>query len=241
MAVPITERPSHAASSEAAIVIPCQKLSGKRRRCILSRQDFASETLIRFVVGPDNHIVPDLAERLPGRGLWLSAEKNAIEQAQVSKSFAKAAHAAVIVDADLAMQVADLLAARALNFLGLALRSGAVVMGYEKVRADLKAGRAAILVQANDGAPHTRARMRAVASGMPAVELFSRGELSQALGRADTVHAVLHASRLSGQFLCESSRLAGFREAGKSRLPVLGVNISGPTLSGPLVANETAN
>ena len=83
--------------------------------------------------------------------------------------------------------------------------------------------------------------MRAVASGMPAVELFSRGELSQALGRADTVHAVLHASRLSGQFLCESSRLAGFREAGKSRLPVLGVNISGPTLSGPLVANETAN
>ena len=241
IAAPIIERPSHAASSEAAIAMPHQEASGKRRRCILSRQDCASETLIRFVVGPDNHIVPDLAERLPGRGLWLRAEKSAVEQAQASKSFAKAARAAVIVDADLAAQVADLLAARALNFLGLALRSGAIAMGHEKVRADLNAGRAAVLVQANDGAPHARARMRTVASGLPTVELFSRGELSQALGRADTVHAVLHASRLSSQFLRESSRLAGFRETGESRLPALDEDSFVPSLSGPLAANETAD
>jgi predicted RNA-binding protein YlxR (DUF448 family) len=205
-------RESHGISAPARETPPPRDdAGGKRRRCILSRRECAIHGLVRFVVGPTNRIIPDLAERLPGRGLWLSASRSAVEQARTNGNFARAARAAVIVDTGLAEQVGDLLAARSLNFLGLALRSGGIAIGHEQVRADLKAGRAAILVQASDGAPPARQRMRALANGLPAVELFTRAELSQALGRADTVHAVLHASRLSSMFLRECGRLAGFR------------------------------
>ena len=191
----------------------------KQRRCILSRRERSTENLIRFVAGPDNRIVPDLAERLPGRGLWLSANRAALDEARRNGSFAKAARAAVTLDAEVAAQVGEQLAARALDFLGLSLRAGAIAIGHDQVRADVAAGRARILLQAADGAPAARARMRALATGLPAVEMFTRSELSQALGRADTVHAALRRSRLADMFLRECGRLAGFRAIGESRLP----------------------
>ena len=191
----------------------------KLRRCILSRRERSTANLIRFVAGPDNRIVPDLAERLPGRGLWLSANRAALDEARSNGSFTKAARAAVTLDTEMAERVSEQLAGRALNFLGLCLRSSVIAIGHDQVRTDLNAGRAAVLLQATDGAPSARTRMRMLATGLPSVEMFTRGELSQALGRADTVHAALRPSRLSTQFLRECGRLAGFRAIGESRLP----------------------
>ncbi len=209
----------------------------KRRRCILSQRVCSTATLIRFVAGPDNSIVPDLAERLPGRGLWLSASRSALEEARTNGSFNRAAHAAVALNAELAEQVAEQLALRALNFLGLSLRSGAVAVGHEQVRADLSAHRAAVLLQAADGAPQARALLRALANGLPSVEMFTRGELSRALGRADTVHAALRPSRLCDMFLRECGRLAGFRVIGESRLPAE----SGDAYAPPPTGNQQTN
>ena len=198
---------------------PRDPAPAKQRRCILSRREHPTAHLIRFVAAPDNSIVADLAERLPGRGFWLSASRRALEKARANGSFNRAARGAVTLDAELAEQVAEQLAVRALNYLGLSLRAGAIAIGHDQVRADLSAGRAALIVQAADGAPSARARMRTLASGLPTVEMFTRGELSQALGRADTVHAALRPSRLSEKFLRECGRLAGFRAIGESRLP----------------------
>jgi len=216
-------RPGPAAPATPAV--PARRRGpapAKRRRCILSRRELSTAALIRFVAGPDNIITADLAERLPGRGLWLSASRAALEEARGNGSFARAARGAVKLRDGLADLVAEQLALRALNYLGLALRSGVIAIGHDQVRADLSAGRAAVLLQAGDGAPRARARMRALAGGLPSVEMFTRGELSDALGRADIVHAALRPSRLSDMFLQESGRLAGFRAIGESRLPVAG-------------------
>jgi len=190
----------------------------KRRRCILTRREGATDGMIRFVVGPDRRIVADLAERLPGRGLWLSADQAAAEEARTTGAFAQAARGPVVVGENLTAEVGEQLAQRALNYLGLALRAGAIAVGHDQVRADIGAGRAALLLQAADGAAQPRARMRALAHGLPAVEMFSRAELSRALGRGDMVHAALRPSPLADRFLRECRRLGGFRAVGDSRL-----------------------
>jgi len=128
----------------------------KQRRCILSRRECSTAHLIRFVAGPDNRIVPDLAERLPGRGLWLSANRAALDEARKNGSFARAARAAVTLEEELAEQVSEQLGARALNYLGLSSRAGAIAIGHDQVRADLSIQRAAVLVQATDGAAPAR-------------------------------------------------------------------------------------
>ncbi len=199
-----------------ARLFPSRKV--RRRRCILTRREGTTDGMIRFIVGPDRRIVADLAERLPGRGLWLSANRAVLEEACAKRTFTQAACSPMIVGNDLPAEVSEQLTRRALNYLGLAMRAGVIALGHDQVRADISAGRAALLLQAADGAVQTRARIRTLAHGLPTVEMFTRAELSHALGRNLVVHAALRPSTLADRFLIETRRLGGFRETGDSRL-----------------------
>ena len=56
------------------------------------------DELIRFVVGPDG-VVPDLKRKLPGRGLWITAERAALKDAVTRNVFARGFKREVRVDA----------------------------------------------------------------------------------------------------------------------------------------------
>ena len=181
------------------------------RKCLASGENRAKAALVRFVVGPDNGLYPDIAENLPGRGLWVSADRASINQAVRDRKFSRAARQQVDVAPDIADRVEGLLAKRAMDLLGLARRSGSVIAGFEKVRAQLKGGKAAVLIAAGDASADGRRKLRALAGELPLIELFSNSELSLALGRENVVHAALVSGRLTGHFLKECDRLAGFR------------------------------
>jgi hypothetical protein len=169
--------------------------------------------LVRFVIGPDRRVVPDIAERLPGRGLWVSATRAAIDSAAAKGLFARAAKAPAIAPADLADQVERLLAERALGLLGFARRAGVLVFGFERVSARLAAGGVAVLVEASNAAPDAVARMSARATGCRIVRLFTRAELGAVLGRIELVHVALSGGALADAFLDAAGRLAEFRES----------------------------
>ena len=143
--------------------------SGPNRRCIASGESLPVARMIRFVVGPGNTVVPDIEARLPGRGLWLSADRSMIETATSKRMFAKAARKDVSVAADLADTVADLLKRRCLNQLGLARRAGLVAAGAEKVRAKIATGRPGALFEAADGSPQERRKITDLAPDVPVV------------------------------------------------------------------------
>ena len=182
------------------------------RRCIVSGERLERDELIRFVLGPDDDVVPDLAGRLPGRGHWVRADRVSLEEAVRRKRFHHAARRTVTVAQDLPDRVADLLVRRTLDYLSLARRAGELVSGFEKTRAWIEAGRCAVLVQARDGAPVGRGKLAHAAGDAPAVTLFDAAELSLALGRHNVVHAALCRGGLADRFLAEAARLAGFRE-----------------------------
>ena len=181
------------------------------RRCIVSGVCRPKAELIRFVVGPDGQVVPDLAEKLPGRGLWLSAERGMVHTACAKNAFAKAARAKVTVVDGLANQVEALLTRRCLNMIGLARRAGDVTNGFEKVRTFLRTRKAGILLAASDGGDDGRAKVRALAKEAPLLDLFSAAELGATLGRDNAVHLVIAPGGLAAKILVDAQRLAGFR------------------------------
>ncbi|MSO74995.1 MAG: RNA-binding protein [Alphaproteobacteria bacterium] len=181
------------------------------RSCIVSRKSLPRRALVRFVIGPDHRVVPDLSERLPGRGLWVSANRESLALACTRNLFAKAAKANVSVDAGLVDEVERQIVARALGVLGMARRSGVVACGHDKVRALLAGGHAAVLVEAADAAPDAAARMAARAGSTPVVRCFSRTELGAALGRDEAVHVALEPGHLAESLLTAVERLKGFR------------------------------
>jgi predicted RNA-binding protein YlxR (DUF448 family)/ribosomal protein L30E len=200
------------------------------RRCIVTGALRPRVELLRFVVAPDGSIVPDLAGRLPGRGLWLTARRDIVGAAVTKRLFARAARRPVIVDDGLADRVERLLAKRCLDHIGLARRAGRAVTGFAKVQAALEAGKPAVLVAAADGAADGRGKLQALAPGLPLVERLTSAELGAAFGREHVVHAALLPGRLADAFLAETARLGGFRaapaepfakasETGKARFP----------------------
>jgi predicted RNA-binding protein YlxR (DUF448 family) len=184
-----------------------------QRRCIVSGVVKSKDELLRFVIGPDGQVVPDIEGRLPGRGFWLSARRDVLEKACAKNLFAKAARKDVIVGAGLTDQVERLLTRRCLDLIGLARRAGQAVSGHDRAQEWVKGGRCGVLLAAADGAPGGRAKMRAVATGMPVVEVLSGAELGSATGRERAVHLVVAPGKLAAGLLREAARLAGFRAA----------------------------
>jgi predicted RNA-binding protein YlxR (DUF448 family) len=184
---------------------------GRQRRCLLTREVKGQDQMIRFVLDPTGQVVPDVDGRLPGRGMWLSAERNVLNRAVGTNVFARAARAPARVEVDLAEQVERLLVSRALDCLGLARRAGQVAVGFEQVRACLRSAAAAVLVAAADGARDGRGKLRRLAPELPVITAFSSAELGAALGRESVVHVAVAPGRLAERLLCYTRRLAGLR------------------------------
>jgi uncharacterized protein len=170
--------------------------------------------MIRFVVGPDRTVVADLAGRLPGRGLWLSARADVLEAARTRGAFARAARGAVNVPPDLLDRVRAGLMRRMVELLGLARRAGQAVAGYEKAREWLRVGRAALIIQASDGSSEERRRFLSGAADVPVMAPLSAVELGAVFGRDHVVHVAVEAGKLARSLAVEGERLAGLAAQG---------------------------
>lgn len=187
----------------------------RERRDIVSGEVRPEGALIRFVAGPDQVVTPDLGRRLPGRGLWVAADRRAVETAAKKGLFARAAKAPLTAPAGLADQVEALLMKRLLDGLGLARKAGDLTFGFAKVAEVLKAGRVALLIEAVDGAPDGRRKLLAAARGAARqprlIGLFSAAELSLALGAENVIHLAFLAGRGADRWTSDVERLSGFR------------------------------
>jgi predicted RNA-binding protein YlxR (DUF448 family) len=188
----------------------------RERRCIVTRESDTDARLIRFALGPDAAVVPDVAAKLPGRGAWVRADRASVDEAARKGAFARAFKCQVKVPDDLAGLTEALLARRCLDHLGLMRRAGAVAIGATQVEAAIRGKPALMVIEAADGAAEGREKLMSLHIGLwgrppPAVGCFSGEELGVALGRERVIHACLLQERLALGWAAEIGRLAGFR------------------------------
>jgi hypothetical protein len=177
--------------------------------------------MIRFVVGPDRAVVPDLAATLPGRGIWLSALGDVLETArakgELGRAFARAARGPVTVPADLTAVLEAALARRIVEWTGLARRAGQAVAGFDKAREWLRTGRSRLILQASDGSAAERARFLSGAGGSVTVlDPLPAAALGRVFGRDHVVHVAIAPGRLGERLGVEASRLMGLRRTAAS-------------------------
>lgn len=169
------------------------------RTCIVTRRAGEPDGLLRFVVGPDMSVVPDLKRQLPGRGCWVSAERVHVEEAARKNLFSRAFKAKVTPPEDLGGMVDMLMTRAALGSLGLARKAGQLVLGAAKVDSTIRSGKAALVLHALEASPDGVRKLdqarRAVVwqegPSIPAYKLFSEAELGLALGGTNVIHAAV--------------------------------------------------
>jgi len=191
----------------------------RERRDLVSGAVMPEHALIRFVAGPDGVVTPDVARRLPGRGMWVAATRAAVDEAVRKGGFSRSAKSRLTAPADLSDQVERLLWRRLLDHLGLARRAGALTYGFEKVEAAIDGGRVAWLIEASDGAADGRRKLgqairRRVANAKRpprVIGVFSADDLSLALGLGNVIHLAFLVGRGADSWTEDVERLAGFR------------------------------
>jgi uncharacterized protein len=193
--------------------------AGSLRRCVVTRKERAPDDLLRFVLDPSGTIVPDLARKLPGRGVWVTADKASVAAAVKANAFAKSLKRQVAAAPDLPDRIESLFVKRVLEALSLANKAGLVSTGFDKVEALLDAGRASALLHGSDAASDGTRRLDRKFAAIqgdkgqptPIVDWLTIDQLSLAIGRSNVVHAGLKQGGATNRLLREAERLRRYR------------------------------
>lgn len=204
----------------AAEALRDDETASRERRCIVTGEILPDRARLRFVADPDGNIVPDIEGKLPGRGLWVKADRETVAKAVAKNQFARAAKKAVTAAPDLPARAEQALLRRVLGDLGLARKAGALVFGFDNVARALSGGTPpGVLVEARDGARDGRRKLenalKAQGLSLPVVDCLESAELALALGRENVIHAAVKPGRLAERLILEAARLEGFRPAGR--------------------------
>jgi len=183
------------------------------RRCIVSGESYSTEALVRFVVGPNSSVVPDIKCKLGGRGMWVGLKRELLEVAIQQNLFRRAAKTNVKVRCDLVELVDNQLCERVINGLSLAKKAGQAVCGYTKVSLALKK-KCALLFLACDASENARSKVCSLAQSIPCMQGLTSNELGTAFSKANAVQAAVSGGGLAELIKIDGHRLAEFRNKG---------------------------
>ncbi len=210
-----------ARNDDAVLDAGPRRAPGSERLCIVTREVKPVTEMIRFVIGPDQHVVPDLRRRLPGRGVWVTATRAAVAEAVKRRAFARGFKADVGVAPDLADEVERLLERSALDALSIVRKAGRAALGFAQVERALASEPVVALLHAADAGREgvrklaaARSRLGEKAEDVPVMDQFTAAQLDLAFGRPNVVHAALLAGSASDGFLARYRNLERFRAIG---------------------------
>jgi len=184
--------------------------TGPERKCIATGDVQPKHGLIRFVIGPDNQVYPDILGKLPGRGIYVSADRAALETAVKKKAFARSAKQPVTLPDGLIDEVEQQLARRVVDLISLQRKAGKAVAGYEKVKGWLQTEEAEVLIQAVDGSGRGKSKLSTPHYGHY-IGWLTADELGLAFGRQTVIHGALASGGLTQRVVEEAGRLKGVR------------------------------
>jgi hypothetical protein len=215
---------------------PRNAAAGTARLCVVTREVKPIDQLIRFVVGPDQSVVPDLKRKLPGRGAWVTARRDVVAAAVKRGAFARAFRADVKAAPDLPGQVEGLIERALLDALGVARKARQVVVGHAQVEAAAEQGAAVAVLHGSDAGPEgVRQILAAIRRGsapdtpnVVVIPAFTSAQLHLALARPNVVHAALLAGRASDTVIARWRSLAYFRQAEPSGKDAIQPNQEAP-------------
>lgn len=175
--------------------------------------------MIRFVVGPDDKVYPDILGKLPGRGTWVSASREDLDMAIAKGGFKRGFKGKAQLPDDLAAQVEAGLRKQVLSLIGMAKKSGKLFIGFDQVMAAARTDTLGWRIEASDGAEGSRGKIRTLSKAVAReVELplprvigcFTSTELGAVVGREAITHCAVPHGRIAKSLGLAAKRLGGF-------------------------------
>jgi len=181
------------------------------KTCFVTKEVCPRAEMLRFVISPDKAVVFDVAEKLPGHGMWLRADASLLEQAMDKHIFYKAAHGTVKIPTDLDKQVESSLSRQCRNLLGLCRKAGLLIFGYEAVKKAVAQRETIAVFEAVDASERGQSKVLRPDDSFPIYSVLNRSELGQVAGLDEVVHVALLPGKLSDETMGIAHKIALFK------------------------------
>ncbi|WP_051279905.1 RNA-binding protein [Hellea balneolensis] len=191
------------------------------RRCLASGESRDPVDMVRFVLNPEGVVTPDIQGKLPGRGAWVSSDRQSLEKVIAQKGFNRGFKGAAKIEGDLAALTERLLSRRVLGLITMARKASVIAMGFDQVQSMAREAAIALRIEASDGSKDGRSKIRTLAKAMNreqelpdpiVVGCFTADDIGCALGRESIVHAAIRPGKLAKSMKIDVRRLSGFRD-----------------------------
>ena len=169
----------------------------ENRKCIITGEVKPKSELLRFTVLPDNSLIPDFNKKLGGKGVYFSNSKRLIEETFKTVKIGKVLHKPVKFDQDLAQVVEKLLAAKGLEVLNLARKSGNLILGFEKIKEQIIKNKVAFVVEAADAGADGKQKMSELCKSIEIISVYDSDTFAKAFGRELVVYLAVLKSESS--------------------------------------------
>lgn len=217
----MTALPTHIETSDEEDAYGPDKRGHKsrERKCVALNEVRDPKFMVRFVRDPDNNVVADISGKLPGRGVWVSSDKDLLEKAIKNGGFPRGFKSKVKTPGDL-LETTELgLRRSTLSLLSMAKKSGQIAIGFDQTIGMAREGVLGLRIEAKDGSADGRGKIRTLSRaiareldlGDPGIiGCFNRLDLGDAMGRDKLVHAGIKRGKLCKKLRDEAQRLSGF-------------------------------
>ena len=187
------------------------------RMCVVTKERVRQTQMVRFALSPDGIVTPDVAAKLPGRGVWALANRQTIDEAVEKGAFSRGFKMQAKADDGLSDLTERLLVQRCKDHLSFAKKSSSLVIGFDLVRAELQKKSPGWLIEAADGSEDGRNKVyslaKALYEGVKIAGALTEKELGESVGRAGFVHGLIQKGPFAKRWGTEYKRLIGFRSA----------------------------
>jgi predicted RNA-binding protein YlxR (DUF448 family)/ribosomal protein L7Ae-like RNA K-turn-binding protein len=186
-----------------------------QRSCLGCRATKDKEFLIRFVLSGENEVLPDLDNRLPGRGAYTCINEGCLIKAVTQRQFKRSFKQDVqVMDSEsMVRHTRHLLFARIIGLIGLANKAGGVISGGSMVSDALKSRvKPGIVIVATDVSEVIGGKIISLANvnKVPHRTVISKDDFGTILGKAPRSAIAIKSGGFIAQLLKAIDRYRNF-------------------------------
>ena len=177
------------------------------RKCLVTGVTIEKKNLIRFVLSPQNDLVADINQKLPGRGYWVKAERQIVLKAIKKNILIKATKQEVSIEKNVLERIESQLKKKIINQISLCRKAGMAIFGFDKIKVALSKNNIGLLIQAIDGSDKEKKRI--LNKSIPKIinNCFTASDLGKAFSREKVVHCAILQSGFVENINFDSNRL----------------------------------
>ena len=180
------------------------------KKNFLDRDDINEDNFIKISLSPDNNLVPDLHNNLPGRSVWLPARKSIIADILEKEDLKTFFDIPAFLTSDFSVLIEKMLRKKILNSVSLSKKAGSLFIGMDAIKAQLIDRKHCLVITAKGAKRLPNNPVFEYKSVSCFEKLFEQKDLDKSIGKHKVKYVGIFSKNFKKTIQVDLNKLKGF-------------------------------